>query len=139
MPRVVVALDRRMSNSPVAIFHGSAGFPFSRRKSEVTRLVTELDLLHRETKTGVLDPLRLLTLHYYVTRKTENLTDFLGVGIGEEVHEKMDGSQAEALIVRRQRPLQLLVVDNPAAILVSNLEASDYIGIGAGREAGRHQ
>jgi hypothetical protein len=51
----------------------------------------------------------------------------------------MDGPQAEALIVRRESPLQLLIVDDATAVLVGNLEAGDDIGIGAGREGGGHQ
>lgn len=51
----------------------------------------------------------------------------------------MDGSQAEALVVGRERPLQLLVVDEPAAILVRYPEASNDVRIGAGREGRGHQ
>jgi hypothetical protein len=46
----------------------------------------------------------------------------------------MDGPQAKALIVRRESPLQLLIVDEATAVLIGNLEASDDVGIGAGRE-----
>ena len=69
----------------------------------------------------------------------ETLTDFLGVGIGEVVHKKMNGPQAEALIVRRQRVLQLLVVDQATPVLIGDLEASDDVWIGSGRKRRRYQ
>lgn len=63
-------------------------------------------------------------------------TDLPGVGVGEMVHEKMNSPQAKALIVRRKRCLELLIVNKPAAILVSCLENPYHVGIGAGRESG---
>lgn len=39
------------------------------------------------------------------------ITDFSGVGIGEEIHKEMDSPQAEALVIRRKRLLQLLIID----------------------------
>lgn len=69
----------------------------------------------------------------------ETLTDFLGVGIGEVMHEKMNGPQAEALVVRRQRALQLLVVDQATPVLIGDLEASNDARIGSGRKRRRYQ
>lgn len=62
-------------------------------------------------------------------------TDLSDVGVGENVHEKMDSPQAEALIVRRKRLLELLIVNKPTAILVSHLEARYHVRVGAGRES----
>jgi hypothetical protein len=67
------------------------------------------------------------------------LTDPADVGVGEEVHEEVDGAEAEALVVPRQRGLQLLVVDRPAPVAIGRLEAGHHGGVGPGRERRRHQ
>ena len=51
----------------------------------------------------------------------------------------MDGAEAEALVVTGERGLQLLVVDHPAAVAVCRLEAGHHVGVGPGRERGRHK
>ena len=61
----------------------------------------------------------------------KTLIDFLGIGIGEVMHEKMKGPQAEALIGRRQHALQLLDFDQAIPILIGDLEASDDVWIGS--------
>ena len=61
----------------------------------------------------------------------KTLTDFLGIGIGEVMHEKMNGPQVVALIKRRQRALQLLVFDQAIPILIGDLETSDVVCIGS--------
>ena len=51
----------------------------------------------------------------------------------------MNGPQAEALIVRRQRLLQLLVVDQATPVLIGDLEAGDDVRICSGRKRRRYQ
>jgi len=41
----------------------------------------------------------------------------------------MNGSEAEALVIRRQRSLQFLVVDEAASVLIRHLEARHYIRV----------
>lgn len=51
----------------------------------------------------------------------------------------MNGSEAEALVIRRQRSLQFLVVDEAASVLIRNLEARHYARVGARRKRRRNQ
>lgn len=51
----------------------------------------------------------------------------------------MNGSEAEALVIRRQRSLQFLVVDEAASVLIRNLEARHYAGVRARRKRRRNQ
>jgi hypothetical protein len=62
------------------------------------------------------------------------ITDLADVGVGEEVHEEVDGAEAEALVVPGERGLELLVVDHPAPVAVRRLEAGHHVGVGPGRE-----
>lgn len=78
-----------------------------------------------------------IKLNFKVNQKNK-LTDFSRVSVGECVHKQTNGSQAEALIVRRQGSLQLLIVDEAAVVPVGQLEARHDVRIRAGRETGRH-
>lgn len=71
--------------------------------------------------------------------RERNVTNFAGIGIGEEIHEKMNGTDAEALIIRRQSPLQFLIINKPAPILISQLETRYDAGIRTRRELRGHQ
>ena len=73
-----------------------------------------------------------------VVRLTDRLTDLADVGVGEDVHEEVDGAEAEALVVAGQRGLQLLVVDHAATVAVGGLEAGHHVGVGARRERRGH-
>jgi len=61
-------------------------------------------------------------------------TDLLDIGVGEVIHKKMNSSQTEALIVRRQSPLQFFIIDQTTSILIRHLKACNDAWIGAGRE-----
>lgn len=51
----------------------------------------------------------------------------------------MNSSEAEPLIVRRQSPLQLLIVDEPTTVLVRHLEACHHVGVRPRRKSRRHK
>lgn len=67
------------------------------------------------------------------------LTDLPGVGVGEEVHEEMNSPEAKGLVVGGESPLQLLVVDEAAPVLVSHLETRHNARVRPRREGRRDQ
>ncbi|CAK8575528.1 unnamed protein product [Lathyrus sativus] len=70
-----------------------------------------------------------------VKQRSELLGSYLlNTGVGEVINEEVHGSQAEALVVRRQTPLQFLVIDQTASILICHLEARHDARISSRRE-----
>ncbi|KAF2308051.1 hypothetical protein GH714_034754 [Hevea brasiliensis] len=71
-----------------------------------------------------------------INKKKETVnTDLPGVGVGEMIHKKTNGPQTEALITTREYSLQLLVVNKPTAVLISESKARNDVGIRPWRKA----
>ena len=51
----------------------------------------------------------------------------------------MNSPHAEALVIRRERPLELVIVDESTPILIRRLETRHHVGVRTWREGRRHQ
>lgn len=69
-----------------------------------------------------------------------SITDLSRIGVGEEIHEKMNSSEAEAVFVGRKCVLQLSGVDKAASVLIGHPEALNHVRVSPRRELRRrHQ
>jgi len=67
-------------------------------------------------------------------------TYLFDISVGEVIHEKVSSSQAEALVITgRKSLLQFLIIDQPASVLISHLEASHDARIRARRKCRRQK
>jgi len=86
-------------------------------------------LLHSLNPSSIQHELRVIQIF---------ITYLVDIGVSEVIHEKMNSSQAEALIISwRQSSLQFLIIDQTTSVLISHLEASHDARVCARRKCRR--